>query len=143
MTRSPQAAKPLQFSIRLMLVATAAVAAGIASIRAETTAEAILAIDGLTVLFASAAILGVTQTSGKLRTFWIGTAMLLGPAAFFSVQSASSVWIYIGQGRLGELTGWWEVARQVWPIWCAAPVNGLLAIFLHWLFWPHPPEPRP
>jgi|SRR5215469_89699 len=131
-----------QFSIRFLLVATAAVAAGVAAIRAfEPTAASILAINCLTVLFATAAILAVTQTSGKVRTFWIGTAIVLGPAAFFSVEWVWSVWPHLGQASLSELAGWFEDASQVWPFWCFAPINGLAAVFLHCLFAPRPTPP--
>jgi hypothetical protein len=126
-----------QFSIRLMLVATAAVAAAMAAYRAEHSWQGRLAINGLTVFSATAAILGVIQTSGKLRAFWLGAAFVLIITAVRAFDELDQLgWFQSGAPIL-------ESESIAWMFWCASPVNGLLVLLLHWLFWPRPPEPRP
>lgn len=135
MTEPSFAGKP-QFSIRTMLVATAAVAAAMAAYRAEHTWQGRLAINGLTVLSATLAILAAIQTSGKLRAFWVGSALVLIITAARAFEELDELgWFLSGAPNLQSET-------IAWMFWCAAPVNGLLAALLHWLIWPRPPESR-
>jgi hypothetical protein len=119
-----------QFSIRFLLLATAAVAA----VCAEPLVASELATDCLNLLFATAAIFGVTQTNGKLRAFWIGTAVVLVPLAIPSVEEMRYAWPHLFSESKTLAHSCLE-----WPLWCAAPANGLFAVFLHWLFAPRKP----
>jgi hypothetical protein len=58
-------ARRFQFSIRFLLVATVAVAAGAAVVGAEPSNQSVLAMSFLTVLYATAALVGVAMTHGK------------------------------------------------------------------------------
>ncbi|HVX12346.1 MAG TPA: hypothetical protein VHC22_14280 [Pirellulales bacterium] len=84
-----------QFSIRFLFLATVVVAAGIAAARAGPAIWTSMATNCLSVVFATAAVLGVYQTTGNVRIFWIGTAMVLCPLAFFAVQHAVLILPYI------------------------------------------------
>lgn len=79
-------ASRFQFSIRFLLVATVAVAAWAAVTSAERSNSMAVAMHCLTLLFATATVVGMYQTAGSVRVFWIGTALVLCPLAFFSVQ---------------------------------------------------------
>ena len=95
----------------------------------------------MTVLFATVAIVAVMQTSGNWRAFWTGTALLLAALAIFAVHSAItySPWIGMETGPLGidrRAQRWFESQRDIWPFWCAAPINGLFAVAIRWIIWP-------
>lgn len=120
-----------QFSIRFLLVATVAVAVGAAAARVEPTLKSALAMDCLTLLFATCAFVGVATTTGKLRTFWLGNAIVLSAASFIAGLSA---WQFAWLAEMGSSQGPHVNRRFLLPLWCAAPVNGLFAVLLHWLF---------
>jgi hypothetical protein len=124
-----------QFSIRAILAATAAVAAAIAAIRSEPTALSVLAIDFLSAIFGIVAIVGVTRSSGKLRTFWIGTNLFLVPNLFQCVGTLRYAAAFVEKGNLTGENGWFVGVQQSWIIWCAAPIGGLVGVCLHWLLW--------
>lgn len=126
-----------QFSIRFLLLATVGVAAGTAAVRAEPSWQTALTMDCLTAFFATSAIIGLTRTRGKLRAFWIGTALILVIAAIIASDSAWHCLPYIAdQDTNSNLLGWFVLQHNIWPFWCAALLNGLFATFLHWLFAP-------
>ncbi|HVX15350.1 MAG TPA: hypothetical protein VHC22_29440 [Pirellulales bacterium] len=126
-----------RFSIRHLLVATAAVAAGFAAVRIEPTWKSSLAMDCLTVVFATIALVGVLH---GMRPFWIGTAAML---CFGLIVAALSLWqvsaflSYENGHQRSELVA---TNRCLLVVWCASPVNGLLAASLRWLIWPRSPE---
>ncbi|HEV3344775.1 MAG TPA: hypothetical protein VG125_30645 [Pirellulales bacterium] len=123
-----------QFSIRFLLVATVAVAVGLAGYRAEHSWQGRLAMQVLTWLLATASILGVVQTSGRPKAFWIGTAFMLCIAAVHATEETSLLFLYHSNGLTLLRT-----ESAAWAFWCAAPVNGLFAVFLDWLFSPRKP----
>ena len=114
----------IQFSIRSLLVATVAVGAATAAVRAKVSINSALAIHCLSLFFATAAVVGVTQTTGKMRTFWIRTVAILGPLAMFAVMASASLLPRIGQEYMTPYgnVDW----RYISILWFAAPLNGLL-----------------
>ncbi len=112
-----------QFSIRFLLVLTAAVGIGVSTVRESR--EAAWAMNCLTVLFATGAIVAVVQSPGKMRTFWIGTTFPLALAAFWAIAEIMDPQQY-------------HTHLPCWKVWCLAPINGLFAVALHWLFTPRP-----
>jgi len=132
-----------QFSIRFLLAATVAVAAAFGVARAEPSWQISLAMDALTALFLTAAIIGAIQTSGEARAFWIGTVVVLLSAFYGASENACVVLSYLVAYWDGVLPGVGGLMPSdvrgggfLWVLWCAAPVNGLFAAFLHWLFAP-------
>ena len=127
-------ANRLQFSIRFLLAATVAVAAGAGVVRAEPSWQTALAIDALTTVFLTAAIIGIIQTNGGSRAFWIGTALVLIPAFYGACKNALVALSYL----VGFGSAWVPAVAVgdsfLWVLWCAAPANGLLALILNWLF---------
>jgi hypothetical protein len=123
-----------QFSIRFLLLLTVAVAAGVAVYRAEPSLKSLLVWNGLTMLYATAALIGAVQTVGSARAFWIGTAAVLAYGA-----AVTGVWSWQAASVYGldaiVSPGYYGRGRQVF-VWCAAPVNGFFAVFLHWVFSP-------
>lgn len=124
-------ARPFQFSIRFLLVATTIVAAVIAAIRLKPSATSVLINEGLTILLATAAIVGAVQQTGKLQAFWIGVAVILGPAGAIAVYVASMNLSHIISGD-----GGWGSPPPHWAFWCLAPVNGVAAVLFHRLLAP-------
>lgn len=134
----------LQFSIRLLLVATAAAAGGLAAVCAERSFQSAFAINGLTVAFATVAIVAVSRTRGSVQMFWVGTAVVLGMASYLACWS--SVWLCMCmEDGTDPSMGFTIQNRFFWVLWCAAPINGLFAVVVDRLFAPRrdekPPEP--
>jgi len=123
-----------QFLIRFVLVATAGAVAA-AAVCAERSFQAAFAIEGLAVAFATAAIVAAMQTCAKARTFWIGTAVVLGPTLFLACTSFLWLCMYIDGGS-DPPQGFAAEYRFYWLLWCAAPINGLFAVVLEWFFAP-------
>ena len=137
-------ANRLQFSIRFLLVATLAVAAGVGAVRAAPSWQVALAMDALTAAFLTAAIIGTAQTRGASRAFWIGTGVVL-IAAFHGASENTRVvlsyliaypewWDGVPPNVGGLMPSGIEDGRFLWVLWCAAPINGILAVLLYWLF---------
>jgi len=122
-----------QFSIRMLLVATAAVAVAVAAGRAQSSFQSAFVINGLTVAFNTAAIVAVMQTSGKVRTFWVGTAAVLCPASCMAGLSSMALFFLITSASPYSPQGFGD-NRFFWLLWCAALVNGLFAVIFHCLF---------
>ncbi|HET6878875.1 MAG TPA: hypothetical protein VFI31_01895, partial [Pirellulales bacterium] len=80
-----------------------------------------LATQFLTLVFGTGAVIGVYQTIGAVRLFWIGTAIALCPAVFHSTRGPMFVFGDVGGAM---------VYPSVWPLWCVAPINGFVAILL-------------
>ncbi|HVX09601.1 MAG TPA: hypothetical protein VHC22_00230 [Pirellulales bacterium] len=135
MTEPSFAAKP-QFSIRFLLLLTAAVAISIMAFRSNPWWRAAFAINFLTILYAAA---GVTRITDPSRAFWTGTAVMLG---FTVIIAAQLIWNLenILNALLEDdpinLPPWVGDDRDICVVWRAALINGLFAVFLHWLFAP-------
>jgi hypothetical protein len=134
-----------QFSIRFLLVATAAIAAGTAAVCAKPSWPSSLALGCLSVLFSTAGIVAAKQASGNLQTFWIGTAVVLALGPVFAMSFAAWFGMLMSLGpskppqEFMEGHAWGApLLKLVLPgLWCAAPINGLVAVLLHWLFAPN------
>lgn len=100
-----------------------------------------LAVDALTLFYATGAICGVMQTSDRERAFWMGTAVVFISALFLAVVWSLSVFSYLGEGWEGSPELIFK-QRFLWPVWCAAPINGLFAVILHSLFSPRRDGPQ-
>ena len=130
-----------QFSIRLMLVVTAAVAAALAAVCAERSFQSAFAINGLTVAFTTAAIVAVIQTRARMQSFWAGTVVVLVPTSILACWSSVWLWMCIEAGS-DLLQSSHTQYRFLWLFWCVAPINGLFAVVLNWLFAPRPARPQ-
>jgi hypothetical protein len=125
-----------QFSVRFLLVATVAVAAGVAAIRAVPSVKSGMAIECLTLAFSTAAAVGIIATSGKARTFWTGAALVLVPASFLGAHNFMLYGPYILSGTdPGSVA--YAGEHDKWILWSAALLNGLFAVVLQWLFSPN------
>jgi hypothetical protein len=125
----------LQFSIRFLLVATVAVAVGVAAYRAEPTLKTVLAVNGLAVVYATGALVGAVLTTDKMRVFWVGaSAMLIYGVAIAGLSTWQVSHLSFDASLPRAFAG---PSRHLFLIWCVAPINGLFAVFLHWIFSPH------
>lgn len=142
-------ASRFQFSIRFVLVATAAIAAGAAAVCAKPSWQSSLALGCLSVLFSTAGIVAAKQVDGHLQTFWIGTAVVLALGPVFAMSFAAWFGMLLSLGPTKSPKEFMEgyawgapILKLVLPgIWCAAPVNGLVAVLVHSLFANRPNEP--
>jgi hypothetical protein len=146
MTELSNGAKPLQFSIRLLLVATAAVAAAVGAVTAKPSWKSLVALECLTMFLATGSLIVLRQATGNRRTFWIGVTV--GHSMAIVCGGHVIPWFMPYQHGLDVsqiedyAAGAAQSLRFILPaIWCAAPVNGLLCVVIHWLLWPG--EPRP
>jgi hypothetical protein len=124
-----------QFSIRFLLVSTTVIAMAVAAARLKPSPGSVLFVAAFTAMYATAAVVGAVQHAGRLRAFCLGTAVILCPA--------SAIAVFIATANLSNIvagSGNWSAMPAPWPIWCVAPVNGLFAVFLHWLFAPRKPS---
>lgn len=136
----------LQFSVRSLMVATAAVAAAVAALVAEPSWASLAAMLELSTLFAALAVVFGVRSNGRAKVFWIGAAVPAGLAAIYACWQLGGVvygWIdfqmlhekpnhiHVGSARIGLTV-----------LWCLAPINGLLCVVIHWLIWPKKPAPE-
>lgn len=63
--------------------------------------------------------------------------MVLGLLAFYSVNAAL---FSLDSIFFGETTVYAYWSDRIWPLWCAAPVNGLFAFVIHSLVRREPTE---
>lgn len=131
----------LQFSIRMMLVATGVVAAAVGAVTAQPSWRSLIALECLTLLLATASVIALRQAAGNWRTFWMGATM--AHAMAFICAGHVIPWFVPYQHGLdvAEIkdyaAGAAQSLRYILPvIWCAAPLNGVLAVFLQRLFAP-------
>lgn len=136
-----------QFSIRFLLVATAAIGGVVAAVVARPSWRSSLALGCLSLLLSTAGVVAARRTDGPLQLFWIGTAAVLALGPIFAASFGAWLAIIwntplgyeqaIGGTALDQYVWGARVLRVVLPaIWCAAPINGLVAVFLNWLFAP-------
>ena len=123
----------LQSSIRIILAATAAVGAVLAAAVAKPSFQAAFAINGLTMGLATGAIVAVIETKGRLQAFWAGTAVVLVYALVIAGWSSHLFYIHIATG-LAYPVNFYGDSHFLWCFWCVAPINGLFAMVLDWLF---------
>jgi hypothetical protein len=143
MTAKPEphlAAKP-QFPIRLLLVATAAVAVAVWTFVAKPSPESIVATDLVGILTASICVLASLQSTNQLRVFWLGAAMSATVGAVVAIQELNPIVYFLYMPIDSELE---VIARRIrislLAAWCLAPSNGVLCVFVHWLVWPRSRE---
>lgn len=136
----------LQFSILQLLVATAVVAVAAGAFVAEMSWTVIITRVTLAFAFASCACWASSTTKGAQKLFWTGVAVPLVFGAFRSFQCFSSI-----LHSMKSITLHADIEQELIAhdflmvpiLWCIAPVNGLLCIFVRWLIWPKPTESRP
>jgi hypothetical protein len=138
MLATPSPPAGFQFSIRLLLTATAAIAAAIAAVVAEPTWQSCLALEFLGVFFASIAVIAAFKSHGTLRVFWIAAAVPAtgGAATYFvygCLAGASSMMMEPGD-TLMMVVGGVRIALPV--LWCMSLANGLLCGLVSWAVWP-------
>jgi hypothetical protein len=134
----------IQFSIRLLLVATAAIAAAVGAVAAEPSLWSMIAMTALSVIFLTVPVIACFETVGRCRAVWVGVALSLGLAAAPTICMLAS-----GISLMDEDTtiDWSSAAidniRYMDAGWWAfAPINGLIAVLIHWLFFERrPTEP--
>jgi hypothetical protein len=146
-----------QFSLRTLLAAVAAVGIGAASLVAEPTWQSLVALEFVSILYATIGLIGVVETSGRVRSFWMGVSLPCGLAALLAVIFLPLCFAYHDiiayQIVLPELAQY--IAEFLRPIlglfWLASLVNGLLGVLVHSLFvgdagcqnsFSPPPEPK-
>jgi hypothetical protein len=122
-----------QFSIRFLLVATVAVAAGAAAVRLEPSRQATFVVAFVTAFFTTSATVGAAKTRGPLRVFWLGAFVWLGVVTILAAIHLSSALINESVGMPTEL---YIAPGKFAALWVAAPLNGVCAAFLYWLFSP-------
>ncbi|HWB13511.1 MAG TPA: hypothetical protein VG826_30075 [Pirellulales bacterium] len=127
-----------QFSIRLLLVVTAAIAAAVAAVAAEPAWQSCLALEFLAMLFASIAVIAATKSHGAFRVFWIAVAVPAsgGAATYFvygCLAGASAMMLDPGDALVMVLGG----VRVALPaIWCLSLANGFVCGLVCWAVWP-------
>lgn len=135
-----------QFSIRTILVATAAVAGAVAATNVKSGLVAVLAWGSIASFLCSLATIAATMTSGRLRAFWIGAAIPATAAVVFAVHVCSSIMVdSLSYDSLDvDMEPYFRLCllelRAGLPIvWCVALTNGAACVFAHWLIWQKPP----
>lgn len=158
MTDERRGAKPLQFSIRLMLVATAAVAAGVGLWIAEPSwqiglIETVMALSLPALLLAAVAAADARCRAVSLVLF-VGTFL---PSLAHVNQIVSNSRVEFVNASVGGmivdsefganirsgLVAGAQTLHTVLLLWTIAPFTALLWVLFHWLIGPLPPESRP
>lgn len=124
-----------QFSIRLMLAATAVVASAVWATDAKPSVST-LAIFALSMVFTSVSILAYTLTTGTLRTFWLGVMVPTGTQAIATVLLLALVLrAHDGFESLSQdMSTALSLRNTAIIAWCFAPINGLVCAIVHRLF---------
>ncbi|HVX15117.1 MAG TPA: hypothetical protein VHC22_28250 [Pirellulales bacterium] len=133
----------VQFSLRLLLVATAVVAGATATVAAKPSLVSVISTLACAVLLFSVSTLAFMKTGGTPKAFWLGMAIPTGIAAVALVVSTRDfVWVASYSSALSAISD--ELARSrdadrlvAATAWCIAPINGALCAFIHWLIWPN------
>jgi hypothetical protein len=142
----------VHFSLRGLLVATAAIAVVLAVLNAPPgTWYAGLSLIFLAIAIPSGLVIHLPHVSGYSKTFVMGALV----PAFACLSTLANVLPWeIQQSRytadLYTIAELQECLKQIsmssfqfsfGVFWCLAPINGLLCVFTHWLFI-RPPEPK-
>ena len=128
----------IQFSIRLLLLATAAIAAAFAAASPEPTWQSCVALEFLAIVFASIAVTAALKSRGGARVFWFAAAApALGAATthlvFACIATASASFTEPEDSLLMVASGL-RVSLPV--IWCLSLANGFVCCLVHGLAWP-------
>lgn len=119
----------------------AGVAAAAAALSVEESWKTLIALELLAVLFATASVVLMRETNGKLQTFWVGTAVVFSLAAIMAGASLPFFSFLIsresGSGdefvrTWGRLSG--TIGQLLGAFWCVAPINGVFAVLIQLLF---------
>jgi hypothetical protein len=123
----------VQFSIRLLLMATAAIAAVLAAAKPKPTWQSCLAMESLAVFFASIAVMAVVKCRGGLRVFWIAAATPASIAAvtyfIYACIAGMSSMMMDSSETLLMIAGGTRFSLPV--IWCVSLANGMIC----WAVW--------
>jgi hypothetical protein len=134
-----------QFSIRLLLMATAGIAAALGAVTAPPGWHTLPIILLAGIGYAAMSIIFAVMTKRRIRAFWIGFAVAAGLAAIVAAGVAvvrileaveTNGWHDAGDSRLLQAT---RLAMA--GLWCAGVVNGAFCAVVHRLVWPRPKEP--
>jgi hypothetical protein len=134
-------ASRFQFSIRLMLVATAAVAAAFWVITSEPGWPSLMSLVFFAIAFATVSTIAAVCSGGRLRVFWVGASVMLIVGALIAV--AGVMWLPFSVGRPSlesyEFTDRVLILSSflrtsVAAFWLFAPFNGIICALVHWLF---------
>src|SRR5581483_6454480 len=134
-----------QFSIRLLLITTAAVAAAVAAVAAEPSWQSCLALLFLGFFFASIAVVAAFKSRGALRVFWAAAAVPAAggtaPSFIYGLLAASTASSFTEPDNAFMMIT--SGLRLTFPLlWCFCLANGFLCGLIYWLLWSRPPEPR-
>jgi hypothetical protein len=126
-----------QFSIRLLLIVTAAVAAAVGAVVAEPSWQSCLALEFVAVLFASIAVVAAFKSKGVFRVFWVAAAVPTSAATgtyfvYGCLATASSMMIDPAEALVMATSGL-RVALPV--LWCLSLANGLLCGLVYRAVW--------
>lgn len=131
-----------QFSIHVVLVITAMVAAIAGASVAQSPWLSVVACRALAVLFASVGILSSLAHNGRMRVFLVGATI---PAVIGEIEAARDFkgMLYYFQSKVGNLQSDLEIVADSLRIslivtWCIASINGVACVGLHRLFWSPP-----
>ncbi len=126
-----------------MLVATTAIAVGLAALAAKSSWLSYMALMLLTITYTSLGVIAAVLSRGRLRVFCMGAAVPIAASAVV----AGLIFINTFLGWAAVLDRFSEPVDEndsnilrwgLSAIWCFAPFNGLLCVFVHWLVWPVP-----
>src|SRR5579885_2180039 len=138
-----------RFSIGGIIVFLVGVAAVVSALSGGESWKSLVAVELLAILFATTSIVLAAQTTGKVRTFWLGTAVVFCLAAILATASLPFFTFLVSResGSADEAIQTWgriagDIGQLLGVFWCIAPANGLVAVFLHWSICPRSPEPR-
>lgn len=130
-----------QFSIRTLLVVTAAVAAVFWVITSEPGWQSFMSLVFLAIMFATVAIIVAVLTHGRLRVFWAGASAMLVSGGLVALTGV--LWLQFATGR-PSVEGYEFTEKllllssflkpSVAVFWLFAPLNGLVCALIHWLF---------
>ncbi|HVX15185.1 MAG TPA: hypothetical protein VHC22_28590 [Pirellulales bacterium] len=95
------------------------------------------------IVFSTVSLVASVQAAGKARSFWVGASIpcaiallttFLVPLWFF--EFAQFGFEFRGTPNALHLLQYADMG-----FWCFAPINGLLAVGIHSLFWPRQGQP--
>ena len=137
MLDTPRAPCGFQFSIRLLLLATAAIAAAVAAASAEPSWQSCIALEFLAVLFASVAVMAACRSRGAFRVFWIAAAVPASGAAatyfIYGCIAGMSSMMMDPDETLVMILGGLRLALPV--VWCISLANGALCSIVYAMVW--------
>lgn len=131
-------ASRLQFSIRFLLVATAAVAVPIAVLSREPTALSGAAAVMLAMMAAAMTCSAVCATSGYRRSFFVGGSIPAVLGAFYAMFSLLGIQ-WASYASLDEAAADIPFKAVFAILWASIPLAGLSGLAANYLVHPHQP----